>query len=65
MRRRIATTPKGRGRRCPSGKTRFRDHTSATTALALSAERSTRDVQPKRAYECPLCNGWHLTSKAA
>ena len=65
MRRQIATTPNSRGRRCPSGKTRFRDHTSAATALAVAERRSTRAVVPVRAYECPTCQGWHLTSHDA
>lgn len=61
MRRTVAKTPKAKGRRCPSGKTRFRDHESAARALRRPSSRS---VVPVRVYLCPQCKGWHLTSKA-
>jgi hypothetical protein len=62
VKRRIGTTPKSGARRCPTGKTRFRDHESATTALQIT-QRSSRTRKPTRAYRCDLCDGWHLTSK--
>ena len=57
MKRLIAT-----GGRCPTRKRRFRDHTSAIRALKL-IQGSGGSLA--RAYECPLCNGWHLTSQAS
>jgi hypothetical protein len=63
--------PKTRGKRrtsskrtrddCPTGKTRYRDHESAVTALRGMA-RSTRERVPGRAYPCDECAGWHLTA---
>lgn len=48
---------------CITGKRRFRDRFSALQALA----RAQHDPNPKRveerAYRCPQCAGWHLTSK--
>ncbi|WP_234305878.1 hypothetical protein [Nocardiopsis alba] len=52
-----------RPRRC--GKRWFRDSISAELALAAirhhGSDRS--DRMPRRAYECPACKGWHLTSQ--
>ena len=59
--------------RCPEGgKRRFRDQAEAVDALhsAVAARRaaildglaSTRGEC--RAYLCPSCRGWHLTSRA-
>ena len=59
VRRRIARTPKKTGRRCPSGKTRFRDHESAAAALRFGGTGRV----PVRCYLCPACKGWHLTSQ--
>jgi len=54
---------KNKGRRaCPTGKVRFRDRQSAAEALHRS-KVSTRQVVPVRCYECPLCHGFHLTSR--
>lgn len=61
MRRVVARSAKKRA--CKSGKVRFRDHQSATRALRTARARSSREVVPQRAYECPMCKGWHLTSE--
>ncbi len=62
MKRRVGVARKKarRTRRCPSGKVRYRDHQSAVMVL--------RNVQGRggdlaRAYQCPMCQGWHLTSQ--
>lgn len=51
--------------KCPSGKTRYRDRIGALLALASTQRRdgSRRPKTEKRAYRCPDCRGWHLTSK--
>lgn len=54
-----------------SGKTRFRDRKEALEALhALRYKTAVTGLPeghhlPVRAYKCPDCSGWHLTSKAA
>lgn len=45
------------------GKTRYRDQQEAVEALHRLQVKSKREVQPTRVYECPICNGYHLTSK--
>lgn len=67
----LQTRPRGHLGTClVSGKIRFRDHREAVRALhsaALAREFSggaTRRAEC-RAYACPSCQGWHLTSKAA
>lgn len=50
---------------CPSGKYRYRDRIGALSAMA-SARRTDGAGRPKlerRAYRCPQCHGWHLTSQ--
>lgn len=54
--------------KCPSGKRRLRTRGDALIALwkcGLKAEANLKSErrQEKRAYECPLCGGWHLTSQ--
>ncbi|MCP2339565.1 hypothetical protein [Actinomadura rupiterrae] len=51
--------------RCPTGKVRFRDRIAATLALATIQRqgRPDRDKTEIRAYRCPTCSGWHLTSQ--
>ncbi|MEV4257264.1 hypothetical protein AB0J52_29255 [Spirillospora sp. NPDC049652] len=51
--------------RCPTGKVRFRDRIAATLALATIQHqgRQDRDKAETRAYRCPTCAGWHLTSQ--
>ena len=48
-----------------SGKIRYRDRVAALLALADTrhADRSGRPKIEKRAYPCPSCHGWHLTSR--
>ena len=46
-------------------KIRYRDRIAALLALA-SAQRTDGSRRPKlerRAYRCPTCHGWHLTSR--
>lgn len=48
---------------CPSGKVRYRDRQRALHALrTIQGVERQRQVTPVRVYECPLCNGAHLTS---
>lgn len=49
---------------CPSGKLRFRDRIGAMMALADCARKDAAKRREVRAYRCPLCRGWHLTSRA-
>jgi hypothetical protein len=46
-------------------KVRYRDAIAAKLAL-LSTQRNQqrRSKDERRAYRCPDCRGWHLTSKA-
>lgn len=49
---------------CPSGKIRYRDQLGARIALSgIRKKRTRRDKNERAAYQCPACNGWHLTSK--
>ena len=51
---------------CPTiGKVRFREHRDATQALRAFHDYPPAAHVPRRAYECDLCNGWHLTSQVA
>jgi hypothetical protein len=58
-------------RRAPKRKTcgigakrRFPDRASAIASLHTLKSHSGRDKVPARAYQCPECNGWHLTSQS-
>jgi hypothetical protein len=52
------------GARSCKSKRRYRDHAEAVRALhSRSLSESTREVKPRRAYLCPHCKGWHLTSR--
>ena len=44
---------------CPTGKVQYRDRVAAL--LTLASMPGSRDEQ--RAYRCPDCQRWHLTSK--
>lgn len=47
---------------CRTGKLRYRDRIAALLTLDRldNLDPARRE---KRAYRCPLCRGWHLTSK--
>lgn len=49
---------------CVTGKVRYRDHDEATRSLHTITVRSSRTKKAVRAYQCPMCRGWHLTSQA-
>lgn len=49
---------------CPTGKRKFPDRVSALLALADTLARSDGRRNEVRAYHCPKCRRWHLTSKA-
>ena len=46
-------------------KIRYRDEIGAKFALASTQAKdgSRRPKTERRAYRCPTCKGWHLTSK--
>lgn len=50
---------------CPSGKIRYRDRIAAQLELAMVGHRrhERRIKYERRAYPCPQCHGWHLTSQ--
>ena len=52
--------------RC-GGKIRYRDEIAAALALATVRHQDgpRRPKLEQRAYRCPACGGWHLTSKPA
>lgn len=52
-------------RACATGKKRYRDEIAAKLAMATyrNKDRSTSPKLECRAYRCPECHGWHLTSK--
>lgn len=43
-------------------KKRFRDDIAAKFAMTRMDTTAT-ETRPIRAYKCPICKGWHLTSK--
>lgn len=51
----------------PCAKVRYRDELGAKIALANTAAAANRQGdekrQEQRAYRCPKCKGWHLTSE--
>ncbi|KMM44867.1 hypothetical protein CWIS_13650 [Cellulomonas sp. A375-1] len=49
---------------CPSGKVRYRDRLDALLALSKIGRKDSprRPGSEQRAYPCPRCKGWHLTS---
>ena len=46
---------------CRTGKQRYRDRIAAL--LALTELPDTPKRREQRAYRCPHCRGWHLTSQ--
>lgn len=50
---------------CPTGKIRYRSEYEASVALASCRRPGRRRWRrrERRSYQCPWCNGWHLTSK--
>lgn len=44
-------------------KVRYRDRISAQLALATLQRQDKHDHTERRAYRCPRCRGWHLTSQ--
>jgi hypothetical protein len=51
------------GKRCGE-KRRYRDEVAAKLALSrIATFGEQRETMPTRAYPCPICRGWHLTSQ--
>lgn len=48
---------------CLTGKRRWRTRLDAKIALADINRRDRQQRREQRAYRCPICNGWHLTSR--
>lgn len=49
---------------CVTGKVVYENHAAARTALAYAQlRRPPEEKKEKRFYKCPLCPGWHLTSR--
>lgn len=44
-------------------KWRYRDQAGALVELAAIARLDQAWKKPQRAYRCPYCQGWHLTSR--
>jgi uncharacterized protein with PIN domain len=44
-------------------KVRYRDRIAALLALTRTSDER-RPKAERRAYRCPYCRGWHLTSQA-
>lgn len=67
--RNAATAPERRARarrECPHGKRQYPDAHTAQVELVdrvLQRNRGKAKRQEQRAYQCPDCGGWHLTSK--
>ncbi|MFI8962091.1 hypothetical protein ACIGO8_08240 [Streptomyces sp. NPDC053493] len=47
---------------CRTGKARYRDEVAAKLALAR-IDTGHGNRRERRAYRCPHCRGWHLTSR--
>ncbi len=50
---------------CPTGKIRYRSEDQASRELASTRRptRFRRRRHERRAYQCDVCHGWHLTSQ--
>lgn len=44
-------------------KIRYRDRLGALMALASTQRARSSGREERRAYRCPDCKGWHLTSR--
>lgn len=55
-----------KARQCRTGKRRYRDRIGALIAMASARHKdgSNRGSLEQRAYRCPFCTGWHLTSQS-
>lgn len=63
MSRRHRAAPKN-NRSCPTQKQRFPSLDAAKDRLNyLRYTNPNTEYLPIRAYECPFCRGWHLTSE--
>lgn len=62
----VKRPPRKPVKKCATGKHRFHDKIAALLALAnvQHADKTHRPKIEKRAYRCPTCKGWHLTSRA-
>ncbi len=46
------------------GKVRYRSEVDAMLARErIAAKGHERGKEPRRQYRCPVCKGWHLTSR--
>lgn len=66
--RSAATKPERRAgarRPCPTGKRKLTEHDAQCELVGAQVDRNRGRVHRKerRAYECPLCDSYHLTSK--
>lgn len=48
---------------CTTGKLRYPNRAIAQQALAKFRRQDSMSHTENRAYECPLCAGWHLTKQ--
>lgn len=50
---------------CPTGKRKLDKHEAkvALVGAVVAHNRGDNHRQERRAYECPLCGWWHLTSR--
>lgn len=44
-------------------KVRYRDRIAALVSLAVLRRQDNAGHAETRAYRCPICRGWHLTSQ--
>ena len=49
---------------CASGKRRYSDRIAALLVLAQTQRFGGTSRAERRVYQCPVCRGWHLTSRA-